>query len=272
MINLGEQPLNNIMLGADAVDRAYYGEALIWPSDGMPLIWPGVQAWFRADAPWTMNLDSNGKVISWADCKNGFVVSQPSAANRPEYQPTGFNGTPGVKFTRALQTYLSSELLPWVTGNTQSGIICVIDQQTPPSFTPSTTIVSYGSGPVGQRKAQRLVRYGSNRGGLAVGNGWTEGPYYNPRVDYTGRHSTMAWFKDVASIANIDESEFAGVSSFAVRTPLTGRTRIGCDCLDVPSEFCDAVIRDVIIIRPSDMASEQEFFDYLTWSYARSMQ
>lgn len=272
MINFGESPLDSIHLGADSVDRVYYGGSLIWPSDAMPLVWPGVQAWFRADAPWTLNLDGNGKVASWTDSKNGFVVSQVNAANRPEYLAEGFNGLPGIKFTRSLQTYLTSELLPWVTGSDQSGIICVLDQLTPPTHTPSTTIVSYGSGPVGQRKAQRLVRYGSNRGGLAVGNGWTEGPYYNPRVDYTGRHSTMAWFKDVASIANIDKSEFAGVSSFAVRTPPTGRTRIGCDCLDVPTEFCDAIIRDVIIINPDDMLDQQEFFDYIDWAYARSMQ
>lgn len=269
MITIGGAPLDSLRYGASPINRAYLGADIIWPPDARPLFWPGIQAWWRADARWTLDLDGNGGVVNWRDSKNGYVVSQPVAARRPQWSHSSFAGTPGITFSSMLQTFLTMESVPWQTGLISSGFVCVLDQLTPASKTTSTTIASYGQGPVGQRKAQRLVRVGVNRAGLAIGNGWTEDPYYNPRIDFTGRHSMLAWFQDVGSIANADDSEFAGVSSFALRTPPTGRTRFGCDSLDVPGEFCDAIVRDILVINGMTLGSQQEFLDYVTWSYGR---
>lgn len=269
-IKIGEVLPSSLFLGANAVERAYIGSEIVWPSDPLPLLLGGTTAWWRADARWTMDLDSQGRVVNWRDMISKRVMTQPEAARRPQYDPASFGGTPGITFSSALQTFLSYEAVPWPTERLSSCMVLVCDQLAPPSDPVTKTLASYGLGPVGQRKAQRIVRAGQSRGGFEIGNGWSTDNFTNPRVSFVGRHSMVIWFGDVSSTSNVDLSVFSGVSSFALRTPTTGgRTRIGADCLDVPTEFCDAVIRDVIIVTGANMGVN-DFQTYVNWSYERA--
>lgn len=63
------------------------------------------------------------------------------------------------------------------------------------------------------------------------------------------------------------EEEFAGVNTLALRTE-AGRTRIGADALAAPTEHCDCIIRDVVIVDTTTM-KPGEFDRFINWAIGR---
>lgn len=256
-----------IAYGAASAQRVYLGPTLLWPPGSGPLDIAATAAWWRADHSGSFDLDGNNKVINWRDQVTGHVLNQATEANRPTYGAASFEGTPGVTFDAAAQTYLTLASSPWPVNALSSMMIVVCDQLTPSSDTSITTLAAYGDTDLAQRKLQRIVAFGSNRAALEIGNTWSVDTFYNPREDYFGPHSVVCWYGDVSSTCNIDDAVFSGVSSFALRTA-TGRTRVGANAAATPGEFASAIIRDVIIVDAALLTAD-DFQTYVDWAFGR---
>lgn len=266
-MKIGGEELWNLCLGEDPIDRGYLGEDIVWPVDNWPLTRPATLAWWRSDFYSTLDL-SGGKVVAWRDCVAQRAMVQGDDAKRPTYSQTSFAGSPGLAFGDEIWLELASS--PWPVNADNGLMIVVADQLAPPSDTELKVLASYGDGANGQRKATRSVQAGVNRGGFEIGNSFSTDLFEQARVDYSGRHSLVIYFGDVSSTAGLDDSVFSGVSSFALRTT-AGRTRIGADSASAtPTEFCNAIIRDVLIV--SGALLEGDDFNLFTqWAYERAL-
>lgn len=248
------------------VERAYVGNQIVFPKDSWPLTRPTTVAWWRSDIRRMLTLDANDKVISWKDMIGGRLMAQATEAARPQYEATSFVDAPGVAFT--LNKFLELGTSPWPLNSLSSMMLVVCDQLESPLNTDLQVLASYGDGPVGQRKVTRTVREGVNRGGFEIGNSWTTDLFEQSRVIFTGVHSVVTFFGDVSSTASLDMDVFSGTSSLALRTA-SGRTRIGADSEDaLPSQFCNAIIRDVLILDVALMGPT-DFVDFQAWANKR---
>ena len=256
--------LGDLRAGSNAVNRAYVGSTIVWPMDSWPLTRPATLAWWRADMRSTLSL-SGGKVTAWRDCVSQYEMTQATDAKRPTYSATSFGGAEGITFGSGLYLELGSS--PWPVNALNSMMLVVCDQLAPVSDTTMHVLASYGATAVGQRKVTRSVQGGINRGGLEIGNGFTVDLFEQARVDFTGRHSVVAYYGDVSSTAGLDDSVFSGTTTLALRTT-TGRTRIGADSDVTPSQYCNAIIRDVLIISGA-LLSGTDFADYQAWALGR---
>lgn len=250
------------------VERGYLGDKIIWPRDSWPLSRPATMAWWRSDIRRLLTLDGSGNVSAWKDLVGGKLMQQATVGSRPQYVPEGFEGKPGVKFT--LGKFLEYGATPWPINAVSSMMLVVCDQLESPINTDLQVLASYGNTAVGQRKIIRSVREGVNRGGFEIGNTWTTDLFEQARVIFSGAHSVVAFFGDVSSTATLDDSVFSGTSSLALRTPSGGRTRIGADSASgTPTQFCNAVIRDVIIIDVALLNGNEDFQNYAKWANKR---
>lgn len=250
------------------VERGYLGNQIIWPRDSWPLSRPATIAWWRSDIRRMLTLDGNSKVSSWKDMVAGRLMQQATEAARPEYLPEGFAGYPGVHFT--VNKFLELLSTPWPLAATSSMMIVVCDQLESPLVTDLQVLASYGNTAVGQRKVIRSVREGVNRGGFEIGNEWTTDLFEQSRVIFSGIHSVVVFFGDVSSTATLDDSVFSGTSSLALRTTAGGRTRIGADSEDaLPSQFCNAIIRDVLILDVALLNGNDDFVKFAAWANKR---
>jgi hypothetical protein len=263
---IGSNKAGALYLGANEVDRAYYGNTIIWPMGAYPLGPVSTLAWWRADDPDMMTL-SGGKVTQWFDQINGYAMVQGTDARRPVFSATSFNGSPGITFSSSAQTWLEMASSPWPVNDAQSMVFVVCDQLTPASTATVKTIFAYGNTAFTQRKVQRLVRGGANRAAADVGNTFSTYPIYEGTQNFSGRQAVTAFFGDANSTVALGK-EFAGVNSLAMRTS-AGRTRIGADALAVPTEFCDCIIRDVVVV-DSFYIQPGEFDAFITWAIART--
>lgn len=248
------------------VERAYVGTQIVFPKDSWPLTRPTTVAWWRSDIRRMLTLDANDKVTAWKDMIGGRVMAQATEAARPQYGEASFEGAPGVAFS--LNKFLELGSSPWPINALSSIMIVVCDQLESPLNTDLQVLASYGNTAIQQRKLVRSVREGVNRGGFEIGNNWTTDLFEQSRVIFTGVHSLMAFFGDVSSTASLDLDVFSGTSSLAVRTA-AGRTRIGADSAGAsPTQFCNAIIRDVLILDVSLMGPN-DFVDFQKWANKR---
>lgn len=262
---IGGEPLWDLRLEEDAIDRAYLGEDIVWPMDNWPLTRPATLAWWRSDFYSTLDL-VGGKVSEWRDCVGQRAAVQATDVDRPVYSETSFANTPGVLFNGGWLELASS---PWPINADNGMMIVVCDQLALPAEAGPDVLAAYGATAVGQRKVTRSVQAGVNRGGFEIGNGFTTDLFEQARVDFSGRHSVICYFGDVSSTASLDDSVFSGTSTLALRTT-DGRTRIGADADTTPTEFCNAIIRDVLIISGA-LLSGTDFLDFQTWAYGRAL-
>ena len=249
------------------VERGYVGTKIVWPKDSWPLSRPATKAWWRSDIRRMLTLDGNGKVQTWKDMVSGRLMSQGTVASRPQYDEDSFVDTPGVIFTFGKFMELASS--PWPINALSSMMLVVCDQLATPADTTMHVLASYGNAATQQRKIVRTSRDGVNRGGFEIGNSWSTDLFEQSRVDFSGPHSVTAFFGDVSSTCTLDDSVFSGTSSLALRTA-AGRTRIGADSEGaVPTQFCNAIIRDVLILDVALLNGNEDFVNFAAWANRR---
>jgi hypothetical protein len=261
----GSAKVAALRLGDTLINRAYFGDDVAWPPGSYPLAPAASLAWWRADDAASMTL-VGGKVSEWRDQISGRAMTQATDARRPVYSATSFSGSPGVTFSSSAQTYLSMASSPWPLAGDQAVVIVVCDQLSPASDTAHKTLFAYGNTAFTQRKVQRLVKAGVNRAAAEIGNTFSTYPIYEGTQNFSGIHAVTAFFGDVNTTVAI-EKEFAGVNTLALRTE-AGRTRIGADALATPTEFCDCIIRDVVVVN-SFIMKTGEFDKYVDWAIGR---
>lgn len=252
-------------VGSDLISRAYLGDEIVYPPGSYPLGSLSTLAWWRADDASSLTL-VGGKVSQWRDQIAGHAMAQGTDARRPVYSATSFAASPGVQFSSADQTYLSMSTSPWPIEGDEGAVLIVCDQLSPASATVPKTIFSYGNTAFTQRKVQRLVVAGVNRAAADIGNTFSTYPIYEGTQNFSGIHAVTAFFGDVNTTVAIEE-EFAGVNTLALRTE-AGRTRIGADALAAPTEYCDCIIRDVVIVDTTTM-KPGEFDRFVDWAIGR---
>lgn len=249
------------------VERGYVGNKIVWPRDSWPLSRPSTKAWWRSDIRRMLTLDGNGKVQTWKDMVAGHLMQQPTEGSRPQYAPSSFVNTPGVQFGSGKFMEMGSS--PWPINSLSSMMIVVCDQLEPAGNTTLQVLASYGNLWNQQRKVTRSVREGLNRGGFEIGNSWTTDLFEQSRVVFSGVHSVVTFLGDVSSTAALDEGVFSGTSSLALRTA-AGRTRIGADSETTsPLQYCNAIIRDVLILDVALLNGSQDFRDFTDWANRR---
>lgn len=269
---VGDDAVGDLRLGSSQISRAYHGVNLVWPPNSAPLGAPSILAWWRADDLSTITLDGSNRVSQWRDVKEGYVLSQSTAGNRPFYSATEWAGSePGIRFSRTDETYLTMASTPWPMGpqpqhdnqRARTMMLMVVDQLDGAGVSGARTLLAFGNTAVDQLKMQRRVADGVARVAAEVGNGFSTFPETFLDGEFTGRCGIMGLFEDLNTTCALNNS-WSGVCSLAVRTA-PGRTRVGASAANPPSEFASFRVRDIMIGSTLDIETIEEWDMLVAW-------
>lgn len=216
-----------------------------WAADTPLLLGSSLLAWWDASHGVTLN---GSTVSAWADRKNGHTVEQATAAARPAFSASGFNGAPGLTFDGS-DDELTLASQPFPSGANPVELWAVVQQDALVADTSNRNVIAYG-GLVNTdlRTLRRRVDGGANQLAGGIGNGATIVIAPETTVDFSGRHVVRVSVGAAASQASIDG--IAGAETAVVPATGTTRVRIGANTADTAAGFWHGKMRDVIVTAP----------------------
>jgi len=189
---------------------------------------------------------SGSAVSAWRDKVAAYSAAQAVSGAKPVYGATSFNGRPGVTFDGADDELTYAGVGAFPTGADASELWALADQTALVADTTQRTVLAYGGvGATGQRRLQRVVNTGVNRGGALVGTGGGSSTAENASVDLSGRHVLRASVSATATGVDVDGT--AGTPGAIVPGSGTTRTRIGANGNTTVTGFWSGVVSTVII-------------------------
>jgi hypothetical protein len=259
---MGDANVHLSAAGADAVANGVFkylmtaaGQQLPWtPLDlGASLI-----AYWDAERGVTLNR-SGALVNTWADAQGGLAPAQGVSGAKPQYDPIGFNGRPGVSFD-GIDDYLnvaSTGALP--AGSDPCEIWALVDQKANLDAT-TRRVIEYGAGSNSGRLLAKTGSSSANDFGAFCGSGAAVFSSQERTVNFLGRHVIRGLYTPTTVRAEID-GVAAGLAN-GVPATATTRTALGSSSTSTASAFFQGMISAVIITGPltSDQAAKLAAF------------
>lgn len=215
-------------------------------------------AYWDAEQIATFSL-SGSLVNSWADAKGGLTPAQAVSGAKPQYDPVGFNGRPGVSFD-GIDDYLniaSTGALP--AGADACEMWALVDQKANLDAI-GRRVCEYGNGFQTARFLGKVASSTANRFGAYAGNGSAALTSQETTPTFSGRHVVRGLFTSTSVQAEVDG---VAAPSTAV-VPATSQTRlaIGSGSAATASNFFQGTISAVVITGPltSDQAAKLATF------------
>lgn len=207
---------------------------------------------------------SGADVSAWSSAKNAYSASQGTAANRPTYSASSFNGRPGVTFDGSNDelTYAGVGVLP--TGSTVGEIWALVDQTVAGASAGVKTIFTYGgNAATSYRRVNRTTDGSSiNRASSQMGTGAAGPAAQNDNVVFSGRHVVRGRFAALSVQTDVDGTAGASVATSAPSTGTT-RTRIGARNDDTPTNYFQGVVNFIAVTAPLTTDQAAQMYAYL---------
>jgi hypothetical protein len=241
---------NPINIGGDAFTPSQLGSSLI--------------AWFDADRSDSIT-QSSGLVSAWNDLITGFSLVQTSAAQKPIYSATGYNGRPGVTFDGTDDILLSANFpASYPTSADPCWMWAVVDQQRAAASPNTGTIFQYGDPGLtaNTRRISREQSGAENRFACMIGTGAGTSTSINPSVVFLGRHYVLGKASGTTAQAIIDETSVAATAAIPATTFAAGEAAIGGAVNG--GNFLLGTVSTVIMTLPLSAANEAAMQLYLS--------
>lgn len=217
-----------------------------WPKRPEPAWAPSdlgasLLGWWDAEVPSTLSLTGSA-VNSWTDLVGGYVASQGTAAAKPAWAATSFQGRPGITFDGTAD-FLSRVGSPFPTGATPAEYWALVSQDA--IVSDATTRRAFATG---NTNAGRGVAYSGGGGQFRllayVGTG--AGSTFTPQVNgFTGYHVVRAQF--LANGASVSMDNGTAQTSASV-TPASSTTNLGIGVGEgLASGFWSGSINSIVV-------------------------
>ena len=202
-------------------------------------------AFWDAEALGSLSLTA-GAVDSWTDTKNGYVLSQSTAARKPTYGATSLSGRPGVTFDGA-DDYLEMAVSPLPIGATPMEAWAIWREDGPTSAI-SRIIWRYGgSTSPFYRSMLRNNASATQNLSVSAGDGISASASAVRDEDISGVHVLRGLFEAHRVRASVDGSNYTS-ASIAMNTP-AGILRVGASTASTPANFAQGCLGGLLFTK-----------------------